>query len=209
LFGEQTFSSETRCQDAIDSKLKEAAEKFLADRLEEAIYQPDKAEYQNKLGQLKYEYIEHLKQAFPAEQGGLDFKAADFILEEAINDIVHKNILEKEKRPDGRKLDELRELNGEVGLFPRTHGSAVFIRGNTQALGITTLAAPGQEQFIETMEMTGKRRFMLHYNFPAFSVGETGSFRGPGRREIGHGNLARKAVEPLIPPKEEFCDETR
>jgi polyribonucleotide nucleotidyltransferase len=188
----------------IDSRLKEAAEKFLESRLEEAIYQPSKIEYLNKLGQLKYEYLEHLKQALTEEQGGLDFKAADFIFEEAINDIVHKNILEKEKRPDGRKLDELRELNGEVGLFPRTHGSAIFFRGNTQALGVTTLAPPGQEQFIETMEMTGKRRFMLHYNFPPFSVGEIGSFRGPGRREIGHGNLARKAIEPLIPPKEEF-----
>ena len=80
----------------------------------------------------------------------------------------------------------------------------LFVRGNTQALAITTLAAPGAEQMIETMETTGKRRFMLHYNFPPFSVGEVGSFRGPGRREIGHGNLARKSLERLIPSKEEF-----
>ena len=121
-----------------------------------------------------------------------------------VNDLVHKNILEKEQRPDGRKLDEVRALDAEVGLFSRTHGSALFVRGNTQALAITTLAAPGAEQIIETMETNGKRRFMLHYNFPPFSVGEVGSFRGPGRREIGHGNLARKSLERLIPTKEEF-----
>ena len=101
-------------------------------------------------------------------------------------------------------LTEVRALDGEVGLFSRTHGSALFVRGNTQALAITTLAAPGAEQLIETMETNAKRRFMLHYNFPPFSVGEVGTFRGPGRREIGHGNLARKSLERLIPTKEEF-----
>ncbi len=180
--------------------LTDAVLKFVAPRLEEAVYQKSKAEHYSRLGQLKKDLFAHLKEAMPE----FDTKAADFLFEEAINDIVHKNILEKEKRPDGRKLDELRELNGEVALLPRTHGSAVFIRGNTQALGVTTLASPGQEQLIEGMETSGKRRFMLHYNFPPFSVGEIGAFRGPGRREIGHGNLARKAVEPLIPSKEEF-----
>ena len=117
---------------------------------------------------------------------------------------MHREALTKERRPDGRKLDELRALDGEVALFSRTHGSALFVRGNTQALAVTTLAAPGAEQMIETMETTTKRRFMLHYNFPPFSVGEVGTFRGPGRRDIGHGNLARKSLERLIPTKEEF-----
>jgi len=184
----------------IDPLLKGAVEKFLESRLEEAAYQPTKEEHQNKLGQLKTELFLHLKESFTEP----DYGAVDFLFEEAVNDIVHKNVLTKEKRPDGRKLDQVRDLNGEVGLFPRTHGSALFIRGNTQALAVTTLAPPGQEQLIETMETTGKRRFMLHYNFPPYSVGEIGSFRGPGRREIGHGNLARKAVEALIPPKEKF-----
>ncbi|HOB90181.1 MAG TPA: polyribonucleotide nucleotidyltransferase, partial [Candidatus Colwellbacteria bacterium] len=119
-------------------------------------------------------------------------------------ELVHKNILEKEMRPDGRKLDEVRDLYTETGLLPRTHGSALFIRGNTQALAVTTLAAPGAEQLIETMEYSGKRRFMLHYNFPPYSVGETGSYRGPGRRDIGHGALAEKALRPLIPTQDEF-----
>lgn len=183
-----------------DPALRTAVDKFLEKRLEEAVYQPNKVEYLGKLSALKESFFGHIKESFPEP----DFKSADLLFEEAIDKLVHKNVLEKDRRPDGRKLDEVRELQGEVGLFPRTHGSAVFIRGNTQALGITTLAPPGQEQLIETMETTGKRRFLLHYNFPPYSVGEIGSFRGPGRREIGHGNLARKAVEALIPPKEEF-----
>ncbi len=134
----------------------------------------------------------------------MNWAAADLLFEEAINDLVHEKALAGELRPDGRKLDELRPLDGEVAKFSRTHGSALFVRGNTQALAVTTLAPPGAEQMIETMETTGKRRFMLHYNFPPFSVGEIGSFRGPGRREIGHGNLARKSLERLIPTKEEF-----
>jgi polyribonucleotide nucleotidyltransferase len=126
------------------------------------------------------------------------------LFEEAADTLIHKNILEKERRPDGRGLREVRELYAEVGLFERTHGSAIFVRGNTQALAVATLAPPGAEQLVETMETTGKRRFLLHYNFPPYSVGETGFFRGPGRREIGHGALAKKAVEPLIPTADEF-----
>ncbi len=183
-----------------DPILRAAILKFLEGRLEEAVYQLTKEEHYTKLGQLKHELFQNLKENFTEP----NYKAADFLFEETINDIVHRDILTKEKRPDGRKLDQVRDLNGEVALFPRLHGSAIFIRGNTQALAVTTLAPPGQEQLIETMETTGKRRFMLHYNFPPYSVGEIGSFRGPGRREIGHGNLARKAVEALIPSKEEF-----
>ncbi len=183
-----------------DEPLKVVVEKFLSDKLEEAVYKQNKVEFLGATGKLREELHAHIKENFDEPNLG----DADFLFEEAINELVHKNVLGKEKRPDGRRLDEVRALNAEVGLFPRTHGSALFMRGNTHALGITTLAPPGQEQLIETMEMTGKRRFMLHYNFPPYSVGEIGSFRGPGRREIGHGNLARKAVEPLMPSKEEF-----
>ena len=186
-----------------DEALRAAITEFISDKLEAAVYHPNKMEQQSEIGKLKTEMFLHLKELFQ-DKKDVNWKAADFLFEEAINDLVHKNVLEKERRPDGRKLDELRALSGEVGLFSRTHGSALFTRGNTQALAITTLAAPGAEQFIETMETTDKRRFMLHYNFPPFSVGETGSFRGPGRREIGHGNLARKSLERLIPTKEEF-----
>jgi polyribonucleotide nucleotidyltransferase len=186
-----------------DEALRAAITAFISDKLEGAVYHPTKMEQQNEIGKLKHALFEHLKELFP-DQKDINWKAADFLFEDSINDLVHKNVLENDKRPDGRKLDELRALSGEVGLFSRTHGSALFTRGNTQALAITTLAAPGAEQLIETMETNAKRRFMLHYNFPPFSVGEVGSFRGPGRRDIGHGNLARKSLERLIPTKEEF-----
>ncbi|MFH1161715.1 MAG: polyribonucleotide nucleotidyltransferase [Candidatus Jorgensenbacteria bacterium] len=129
---------------------------------------------------------------------------ADTIFENAVDAHVRRAALEKNERPDGRRFDEVRDLYAEVGLVPRLHGSALFIRGDTQILAVVTLASPSAEQIVETMESTEKRRFMLHYNFPSFSTGETGRARGPGRREIGHGALAAKAVRNLIPPKDIF-----
>ncbi len=183
------------------AKLKEAVEKYLSDKLQGAIYVKEKVERQNNLDELKENLITHLKES---DFAGSELAIAARLFEEMVDLIVHEKILKGELRPDGRKLDEVRELYGEIGLLPRTHGSALFIRGNTQALAVATLAAPGSEQLVETMEQSGKRRFMLHYNFPPFSVGEVGRMGGPGRREIGHGALAEKAVRPLIPPKEEF-----
>ncbi|MEK7212801.1 MAG: KH domain-containing protein, partial [Patescibacteria group bacterium] len=171
-----------------------------ASRLEEAMYAPSKMEQASRLLSLKNELFAHLAEKIEKA----DLKAAELVMENIVDKMVHKNILEKDRRPDGRGLTDIRALFGEVGLFSRTHGSAIFVRGNTQALAVTTLAAPGSEQLVETMETTGKRRFMLHYNFPPYSVGEIGNFRGPGRREIGHGALAEKALKPLIPPVEEF-----
>ncbi len=189
---------------APDAEIKAAVEEFLKGKLEDAIYKPTKMEHTTAVGALNHELNLHIKEKFAEAKEKINWKAVEALYEEMVNDVVHKNVLEKERRPDGRKLDEVRPLSAEVALFSRTHGSAFFTRGNTQALAVTTLAAPGAEQMIETMETTGKRRFMLHYNFPPFSVGETGNFRGPGRREIGHGNLARKSLERLIPSKEEF-----
>ena len=171
---------------------------FLNGRLEKAVYQPSKSSRQNALGDLKTELFTDLKEEPEIKTWG------DGIFEEEVDKIVHRGILEKDKRPDSRKLDEVRPLYAETGLFKRTHGSALFVRGDTQSLAITTLAAPGAEQLVETMEFSGKKRFMLHYNFPPFSVGETGPSRGPGRREIGHGLLAEKALRYLIPPVEQF-----
>ena len=185
-------------------ELKTAVNKYLADKLEAAVFRPNKMEQQNAIGELKTNLFLRLKELFGAQEKEVDWKAADLLFEEAINNVVHREVLAHERRPDGRKLDEVRPLDAEVAILSRTHGSALFVRGNTQALAVTTLAAPGAEQMIETMETTTKRRFMLHYNFPPFSVGEIGTFRGPGRREIGHGNLARKSLERLIPPKDEF-----
>src|SRR3989338_412278 len=184
----------------VKPEFKELAEKFLSEKIEDAFYKANKMEHSAAVAKLNEEYISYMKENYPE----FDERTAELGWEDVINNVVHKNILENEKRPDGRKLDEVRKLDGEVKLFERTHGSALFVRGNTQALAMTTLGAPGAEQFIETMEITGKKRFMLHYNFPPYSVGETGFFRGPGRREIGHGALAEKALRHLIPSKEEF-----
>ena len=185
---------------AVDPTLQTAVLEFLAPGLEAALYQKDKKEQHAAMRTLKQEMHAHLAGVLDKP----DPKAIEHIYEEAVDALVHKNILESDRRPDGRALDEVRQLGGEVGLFQRTHGSALFVRGNTQALAVTTLAPPGAEQLIETMETTGKRRFMLHYNFPPYSVGEVGNFRGPGRREIGHGALAEKAIRPLLPPQSEF-----
>jgi polyribonucleotide nucleotidyltransferase len=189
---------------APDADIKAEVQTFLADKLEDAIYKPTKVEHTTAVGALNHALNERIKEKFGTVKEKINWKGVEALFEEMVNQTVHKNVLEHDRRPDGRKLDEVRALDAEVGLFSRTHGSALFVRGNTQALAVTTLAAPGAEQMIETMETTGKRRFMLHYNFPPFSVGEIGNFRGPGRREIGHGNLARKSLERLIPSKEEF-----
>ncbi len=183
--------------ESLETKVK----KMTAGKLENAIYIKDKMERAAALGSLKGEVMSALKEEKLSEK---ELAAAEYFYEESIDEAVHRNIIEKEKRPDGRRLDEVRELHAEVGLFPRIHGSAIFVRGNTQALVITTLAPPNAEQLVETMEFSGKKRFLLHYNFPGYSVGEISSFRGPGRREIGHGNLAAKALRNLIPSAEEF-----
>ena len=184
-----------------DEKLKKEIKNFLKNKLEKAVYNPNKQEMYENLGELKNSLKEHLEKEEYSEK---DLIAANNLFEEEINDLVHEKILKEEKRPDGRKLNELRELHSEVALLPRVHGSALFIRGNTQALGVTTLGAPGDQQLVETIEFSGKRRFLLHYNFPPYSVGEIGPFRGPGRRDIGHGNLAHKALRNLIPPQDQF-----
>ena len=117
--------------------------------------------------------------------------------------ILRNGILDKGLRVDGRGLEDIRQITCEVGILPRTHGSALFTRGETQALAITTLGTVFDEQILDDIEGDRRDRFMLHYNFPPFSVGETGRL-GTGRREIGHGSLARRAVEVMLPPKEKF-----
>ncbi len=130
-------------------------------------------------------------------------KAPDLV-EKLLERAIRTMVLEKGKRVDGRGIEDIRPLSVEVGILPRTHGSGLFNRGETQVLSIVTLGSPGDEQFLDTMEESGKKRYMHHYNFPAFSVGEVAPLRGPGRREIGHGALAEKAILPVLPDKETF-----
>jgi len=186
-------------------ELVSAIKTFLADKLENAVYNNGQTLLYDVLDHLKEETLNHLQQISELESEKGNFtKAMETVLEEEIDKLVHKKILESEKRPDGRKLDQVRDLSCQVGLLPRTHGSGLFTRGATQALAIVTLGGPGAKLLLDTMEFDKQKHFMLHYNFPPFCVGETGPLRGPGRRDIGHGALAEKAVEALIPDKETF-----
>ncbi len=131
-------------------------------------------------------------------------KIAMEIVDEFADAGVSRMILEEGRRADGRALDEIRKLTANVGLVPRTHGSGLFERGSTQVLSTITLGSPGMEQTLDTMEYQMKKRFFHHYNFPSYSVGETRPNRGPGRREIGHGALAERALMPVLPDRESF-----
>ncbi len=182
-------------------ELKTSVINFLDGKLYGALFQKEKTEREKAMLVLKKELMAHLS------QGGLvDVKTEDVdkIMDSYINEVVHKEATDNNRRVDERAMDEVRALYAEAGVFPRLHGSAIFARGNTQALAVVTLAAPGSEKVIETIKNMGKQRFMLHYNFPGFSVGEAKSYRGPGRRDIGHGALAEKAVQSVIPTTDEF-----
>jgi len=183
-----------------DSKLEKEIEKWLGNKLENALYQK-RALPNEDLDILKREFSDFVKEKYqePKKAGF----ASEFF-EKETERIIHENILNKEKRADGRKLDEVREIEAEVALIPRSHGSGLFSRGQTRALSILTLGAPGDQQILEGMEIVGKKRFMHHYNFPPYSVGEAKFLRAPGRREIGHGTLAERALLPLIPSFDEF-----
>lgn len=186
---------------AADNELEQKVKEFLNkdEILSKAVYEKKKDQRLANIDTVKEELNKYI-----AEIDEEKLKVADILFEKAIDEMVHKNVLEKEMRPDGRKLDELRDLTSEISFLPRTHGSGLFQRGETQVLSALTLGAPSDEQIIEGMIVQTKKHFMHQYNFPPFSVGETGRMGGPGRREIGHGALAEKALEPLIPKKEEF-----
>lgn len=189
-----------------DETLVKMVQDFVTAKLEKVLYTPHKQEYVEGLGRTSNELAEYLTAQFTGNpELGKKLKEAAQVFEEEIDQIVHKNILEEEKRPDGRKIDQLRDISAEVGILPHSHGTGLFNRGTTQALSSLTLASPGMEQWIETMEIElTKKRFMHHYVFPPFSVGEVGRMGGAGRREIGHGALAERALEPLIPSKDQF-----
>ena len=139
-----------------------------------------------------------------ANPAGFDASKLGGVFKECEADVVRRDILETGKRIDGRAVDKVRPIVSEVSVLPRTHGSALFTRGETQALVVATLGTGDDEQFIDALEGTYKEAFLLHYNFPPYSVGETGRMNAPGRREIGHGKLAWRAIRPMLPSKEDF-----
>ena len=173
-------------------------------RLEDAIYDPLKKKRAQDTEAVKTEWMKQVTELFPDTPRSL----AEEMFEDATNNILHKNILDPaegaERRPDGRRVNEIRPLFTKAHVLERHHGSALFFRGETHILSVATLGAPGDVLLIEGMETREKRHFMHHYNFPPFSVGEVRPLRGPGRREIGHGALAEKALRAMIPAKDEF-----
>lgn len=185
-----------------ESKIKKL---FLSEGLADALYEKNKKTMEIRLEEIKQKADKYIEKEYPADNNIDKLKEiAEQIFEEESDKIVHSNILEKDQRPDGRKLNEIRHIDCQTGVLPRTHGTGLFTRGETQALTVTTLGSPGDEQIIDTMEDDTKKRYIHHYNFPPYSVGEIKPMRGPGRREIGHGSLAEKALIPVIPSKEEF-----
>lgn len=182
-------------------ELENEIRKFLGDKLVEALFQKNKPERMSQINKLKEELSYFIEEKYKDKEKSK--YALDFF-EKEIDRLIHEKIIKEGKRPDGRKTDEIRELQIRAGLLPRTHGSGLFCRGQTKSLSILTLGAPGDQQLLEGMEVVGKKRFMHHYNFPPYSVGEIRPLRGPGRREIGHGTLVEKALLPLIPSFEEF-----
>ncbi len=170
--------------------------------LAEALYLRPKQVSETKVSEIKDKITQYAAGKYP-EQKNLS-ELLTIIVDEVSDEAVHKNILEKDSRPDGRGLTEIRPITCAVGILPRTHGTGLFTRGETQALTVTTLGAPGDQMVIDTMETDTKKHYMHFYNFPPYSVGEIKPMRGPGRREIGHGALAEKALLPVLPNKEEF-----
>lgn len=182
------------------AEMKAMFKKNIVPKLSETIYIKEKLNRFEAMNALKAEWMETCTESFKETPKSI----SDGLFEEAIDEIVHKNIIEKEKRPDGRGMKELRSLSAKAKLLPRTHGSGLFYRGETHILSVATLGAPSDVQLIEGMEVRTKKRFMHHYNFPPFSVGEVKAMRGPGRRDIGHGHLAEKALSAIIPSPEDF-----
>ena len=191
----------------IETKLREEVESLAKTEMLEAIKIKDKLERNEAVERVKEEVIKH----YTDKNIGMD----DILLETLLTKVklvladIEKSefrrlVADEKIRPDGRKVDEIRPLSASIDLLPRTHGSALFTRGQTQALSITTLGSLTDNQILDGLGVEDSKRFMLHYNFPQFSVGETGRYGSPGRREIGHGALGERALLQVIPSEEEF-----
>lgn len=186
-------------QPELDEKLLNAVSDLSLDKINQAIVIPDKLLRQDALNDILKSVIAELN------AGEKDIsKDISFLFNKLEKDLVRNKILKQGIRADGRKPDEVRKISADVGFLPRAHGSALFVRGETQALAVVTLGTSSDEQRIDSLEGESKKAFMLHYNFPPFSVGEVKFLRSAGRREIGHGMLAEKALKTILPQKEEF-----
>ena len=192
----------------ISSELREEVDEFCRDRIDSALRIKDKLEKYAAIDAVKEDLVEKYKSLYEDTMKVDEYKELITKVQLVFSDIeyeIFRNITVLEKtRADGRAMDEIRELSTDIDLLPRTHGSALFTRGQTQSLATVTLGALGEHQILDGLSIEDEKRFMLHYNFPAFSVGETGRYGSPGRREIGHGALGERALSYVIPSEEEF-----
>src|SRR5699024_4656247 len=182
-----------------EAQLTEKIEAEAKEKLIQAIQVKEKHAREDAIDQVKEDVLE---QYVEAEEDVI--KRVKMTLDRLVKEEVRRLITVDKVRPDGRGLDEIRPLSSRISLLPRAHGSGLFTRGQTQALSVCTLGALGDVQILDGLDLEESKRFMHHYNFPHFSVGETGPIRGPGRREIGHGALGERALEPIIPSEQEF-----
>jgi polyribonucleotide nucleotidyltransferase len=185
----------------VDAELKEKIEAIAPKRLRDALSIKDKIERYERLDTLRDEISNEILGDSPESASAKELKQ---IFADIKKDEMRSSLITNKIRIDGRKPTEIRPITCETKVLPRTHGSALFTRGETQALAVTTLGAREDEKMIESLEGITFKRFMLHYNFPSFCVGETRAPRGPGRREIGHGTLAERGLTPVVPTKAEF-----
>ncbi len=195
---------ETKEED--NSQLKSEITSFIGERLINAYKKQEKQSRANDLDQISNE----IKEKFVNEESGISANKVKSIFKILSQEIVRNDVIQNGVRIDGRKTDQIRPISIETGLLPQVHGCALFTRGETQALVVATLGSNKDEQLIENLDPgMSKENFMLHYNFPPYSVGETGQLKAPGRREIGHGKLAWRALNPLFPSSENFSYTTR
>ena len=191
----------------LDEELVKEVNDFACSKMCAAIQIKDKLEKYAQIDKVKEDTVNEFAVRYqdkPEEELEVLLKDVKTIVDNIEGEEVRRLITEEHIRPDGRKMDEIRDLHAEVDLLARTHGSALFTRGQTQVLSITTLGALGEHQVLDGLGIEDEKRFMHHYNFPAFSVGETGRYGSPGRREIGHGALGERALSQVIPSEEEF-----
>ncbi|PPA72017.1 polyribonucleotide nucleotidyltransferase [Jeotgalibacillus proteolyticus] len=185
----------------LDEEIVSRVAQISSEKLSAAVQTQEKQARDEAISAVKKEVLAVYEEE-EAEEGTL--KEVKKALDKMVKEEVRRQITQDKIRPDGRKPDQIRALSSEVGILPRTHGSGLFTRGQTQALSIATLGALGDVQIIDGLGIEESKRFMHHYNFPLFSVGETGPIRGPGRREIGHGALGERALEKVLPDEKDF-----
>lgn len=184
-----------KVDEALDKEIRDYATRKLRD----AVMTSEKQEREERLDQVQKDTIEYFAELYPEQE-----KQIDSVLHKMLKELVRKSILDAGIRPDGRQAKEIRPIDCQVGKLPRTHGSGLFTRGQTQVLSVVTLGPLGDVQILDGLGNEEFKRYMHHYNFPPYSVGETRPMRGPGRREIGHGALAERALLPMVPKEEEF-----